>query len=277
MPHPHPLSLDHVTIGNVTPPELIRIAAICGCTMVNMRIHPGRLALPYDFIGDAQLQRDTRDIAHDLGITIGIAESYNLGPEVKMESFDRGLEVAASIGAQYVNAHGMDPDRKRQVDSFAAFCERATRYGLGVTLEFFKRSKTDSLQAALELVRATPRATLMVDTLHVVRCGNTPEQIAALTRDEPQRIGWVQLNDGPATVTPEYMDTEGRFHRLIPGEGAFPLRALMSALPPGVPIGVEVPSQATLDAGTTPEAWARKVVDASRRLLESFGVALLTR
>jgi sugar phosphate isomerase/epimerase len=268
----HPLSLDHVTI-DVTPPELLRIAGACGCPMVNLRIHTGRLPLSYDFVGNPAMQRETRQRARDLGIAVGVAESFNIGPETRVADFDPGFEAAAAIGAQYVNTHGMDPDHNRQVENFQAFCERASKFGLEVSLEWFRRSVVNSLELALELVRATPRMVLMVDALHVVRTGAALEQLSAI---EHGRIGWMQICDGPAQVTPEYAEAEGRFNRMIPGEGEFPLRAIVAALPPDVPIGVEVPSKAALEAGTTPEQWARKAVGSTRRLLESFGVELLT-
>jgi len=270
----HPLSLDNITIAAATPSEMARIARTLGCGMVNLRFFGGspELPLPCDYVGDAAQRREAKALFRDGGVEVGIAEHFRLGPDVVMSEFDAALDAAAELGAKSVNSSGFDPDPGRQSDSLNAFCDYAARWGLDVALEFFKRSKVDSLDKALALVRATPKATLVIDALHVTRTGASLEQIAQI---EPERIAWVQLCDGPAEVTAVYTTTEGLFNRMIPGEGEFRLRELLAAIPPDAPIGLEVPNRAR-QSGLTHEDWARQVVTASRRLLESWGVKLKT-
>jgi sugar phosphate isomerase/epimerase len=50
---------------------------------------------------------------------------------------------------------------------------------------------------------------------------------------------------GP-TDTPNLI-REARTGRLLPGEGVLPLRELVAALPPGIPLAIEAPSRATAD------------------------------
>ena len=54
---------------------------------------------------------------------------------------------------------------------------------------------------------------------------------------------------------------------LLPGDGEFPLREFVNALPPGVPIGVEVPMQSLKDRGVGPMERARLAVEAARRVI----------
>lgn len=267
----HPLSLDHITIGGATPPELVRIAAACGCAMVNMKVRQGQASfpLPYDMLNDPAMQHETRQRARDAGIVIGVVETFILRPETEVAEFERGLEVAAGIGAKAANIICYDADRARRTDTFAKFCALAARFGLAVTAEFFARSDLNSLEGALDLARAAPGAAVNVDALHLVRCGNTVAQLAAA---DPALIGWSQFSDGPLTRLVAEQENEARFHRLLPGEGEFPLRAFVEALPPGLPIGVEVPAKHRLDAGVPAETWAREAVGVTRRLLESWGI-----
>ncbi len=269
----HPLSLDHITVGGVTPPELVRIAAACGCTAVNMKIRQGMASfpLPYDMLGDPAMQRETKRRAADAGITIGVVESFVLQPDTKVAEFERGLAVAAEIGARAANIICFDADRARRADTFVAFCALAARHGLKVTAEFFARSELNSLEAATDLARAAPGAAVNVDILHVVRCGNTVAQVRDVA---PSLFGWSQISDGPLHMPVERQEHEARYERQLPGTSEFPLRDFIQALPPDLPIGIEVPAKPRLDAGLDAEAWAKEAVDTSRRLLEGWGVAL---
>ena len=50
---------------------------------------------------------------------------------------------------------------------------------------------------------------------------------------------------GP-TDTPSLV-REARTGRLLPGEGVLPLKELVAALPPGLPLAIEAPCRATAD------------------------------
>jgi hypothetical protein len=61
-------------------------------------------------------------------------------------------------------------------------------------------------------------------------------------------------------------------NRLVPGSGEFPLRELVRALPPDLPMDVEVPSKDLQVQGIAPVERARLAVKASRDLLQESGV-----
>jgi hypothetical protein len=57
----------------------------------------------------------------------------------------------------------------------------------------------------------------------------------------------------------------GRVERLPPGEGGIDIKGILRHLPPGIPMGLEVPMRALM-AGQGCEAVARRVREAAERL-----------
>jgi sugar phosphate isomerase/epimerase len=84
----------------------------------------------------------------------------------------------------------------------------------------------------------------------------------------PDRIRHVQLNDGPLAPPADRVE-EAVFDRLLPGEGAFELRAFLPLIPAQATIAVEVPSRKL--AGQTPHARATCLMQAMRDLYANSG------
>ena len=107
----------------------------------------------------------------------------------------------------------------------------ATEFGLGVNVEFVAITQLPSLRDALRLVtRANrPNGGIMVDTLHLMRSGST---VAELGAGDPRWIGGAQFSDGPLTMPADKQLHEALSERMLPGEGEFPLREFVRALPP---------------------------------------------
>jgi sugar phosphate isomerase/epimerase len=117
------------------------------------------------------------------------------------------------------------------------------------------RTVTDAL--ALIAAAGATNAAVTVDALHLARSGGGPADVAGLTRAE---IAYVQLCDGPAHMDAEGYQWESGTERLLPGHGAFPLRALVAAVPDDVVIGAEVPSQSRRDAGVSNDEYAADIL-----------------
>ena len=78
----------------------------------------------------------------------------------------------------------------------------------------------------------------------------------------------MQLCDGPAEPPPEgYLWEAGRERRL-PGDGDFPLRALVDAVAADVLLGVEVPSARRREEGVSADEHAAQAMRSLRRLLD---------
>jgi hypothetical protein len=75
--------------------------------------------------------------------------------------------------------------------------------------------------------------------------------------------------DAPS-ASPESMDAlkeAARSERLLPGEGQLDLAGMLSRLPIDLPISVEIPNSQRLRA-VGAEEWARRALDAARRVVE---------
>jgi sugar phosphate isomerase/epimerase len=127
-------------------------------------------------------------------------------------------------------------------------CYRAAPYGLRVGLEFAIYTGVRTLDHAAGLVARSKRTntSVVIDALHFSRSGGLPAHVARIDAD---LLHYAQICDAPAampgpTDTPDLI-REARTGRLLPGEGALPLRELVAALPAAIPLAVEAPSRET--------------------------------
>jgi sugar phosphate isomerase/epimerase len=265
----HPLSLDQLTVLGATPVELVTLAAANGCSYVGIYFQSWSAMPSYDLHQRAQADALLRR-CHEHDVRIAVAEPFLLQPDSNLDALMPSLELAARLQVQAVNAVAFDPDTARLTDIFSSLCERAAHFGLATLIEFFPLSTVVSLQMAARLIRDVgwPDVRINLDILHLVRSGGTAADVAAL---DPELIGHVQLSDGPARIAREGMMAEASGERVLPGEGEFPLRDILAALPAGVTVGVEVPSLRRLRAGVASADWARMAVDAMKAALGSLG------
>ncbi len=153
------------------------------------------------------------------------------------------LEAAAALGARRVLATGDHPDGSLVADRLAALCALARELGLVVDLEFMPFRPVATLAAAIAVAtRAGGEqvgAHVLVDALHLARSGGRPADLAAA----PSTLfGVCHLCDAPeAPPAAGSLVDEARGGRLLPGEGALPLEALVRALPPDTTYVSEVP------------------------------------
>ena len=187
-----------------------------------------------------------------------------------VESYEAALATAQRLQAPHVLVVGNDPDESRMIDNFARFCQLAHPYGLKVMLEFIPYCHTRMVADAHRIVTiaAQPNAGVLIDALHLSRSGGHPNDLRTL---DPAWLSYCQICDAraarPATV--DALRHEARNDRFYPGasEGTLPLTALLDALPPGVPIGVEAPSLAY--AALSPVERGRLCGAAARRFLDT--------
>jgi sugar phosphate isomerase/epimerase len=264
-----PLSLCHLTVLEVGPPELFDLAAEAGYQSVGLRMHPATAGGPvYPLRARTKPMQAAKRRAADAGISIFDVEFIPLTPELRLESLQPLLEAAAELGAKRLDVSGDDPEFARLADQFGALCDLSERFGLGVDLEFMRWRAVARLSQALEVVTRAARRNgrILLDLLHFVRTGGTAQQLAAVA---PSLLGAVQISDAPAEDPGDAgIIDEARAGRLPPGEGGLPLRELLDALPSGVPLAVEVPMQRSFPT-LAPLARARRACEATRVLLSS--------
>jgi sugar phosphate isomerase/epimerase len=267
-PTTRPLSLAALTVLELTPPEMVECAAQAGYDYVGLRLLPAtEQEVRHDFIGDTPLRRETLARLRDTGIKVLDAEILRLKPETNVADYQAVLDTAAELGARYVLVAGNDPDEARTADKLAQLCDLAAPLGLSPSLEPMPWTQAKDITQGARIVRASGRSNtgLIVDPLHFDRAMSSTEELASLPREY---FGYAQFCDAPAQ-RPADLDTllfQARCERMIPGEGGIDLEGILRALPRGIPLSLEVPTQEW--AKTTPALTrARKLREATLDLV----------
>jgi sugar phosphate isomerase/epimerase len=261
-------SLAYLTAASLSPPDAARLAGKLGYDALGLRIAavaPGGSFAP--LIEDAALLAETKRALQEAGVGVFDVEIVRLGSGFTVESVRPFLECCAALGAKAVLVAGDDPDEGRLVESFAAFAAAAAPYGLGADLEFMPWTKVPDAKTAVRVVKraGADNGRVLVDALHLARSGDTLAEIAAISH---ARLGYAQICDGPVAppATTEGLIHAARHDRWLPGDGDFDLVGLFAALPPRLPVSVEVPNDAGI-AEFGQEEWARQALARAKATL----------
>ncbi|MDB5396063.1 MAG: sugar phosphate isomerase/epimerase [Rhodospirillales bacterium] len=259
------LSLDHLTIFDVQPAELVRIAAELSIPYVSLWTQlPLKAELP--LVTQAN-RAETLRAMRETGVRLGNMECFNLTAEAVVEDFRPAVALGAELGAtSLVAINAWDPEPARTLDKFSNLCRTGAEYGLKVNVEFISMGKVRTLADAVQLVTDSGQrnAGITIDILHLTRTGSTPADISAI---DPKLIGYAQICDGPAGLAREEWNDEGFEQRQIPGEGEFPLVDFIAALPDDIILGVEVPLKSLREAGVGAAERARRAVAGTRAIV----------
>jgi sugar phosphate isomerase/epimerase len=251
----NPLIMAPTTLPQTPPLDYIAATVAAGYDGIGLRLHrsPG---LPFHpVVGNAALVRDIeRALAH-AGLAVFDIFSFYLQPDTKLEAFRPALELGAELGGKYVMTMGDDPDWPRLCENFARFCDLAGEFGLTAAVEFAVVRPLATLAQTQRLIAEAGRdnAVICIDPLHLARAGEGPDDIRRL---DSRLVPYAQITDGE-------LDTGVRH---LPGQGSLPLREMLAALPPGLPLSVEGPPARD---GIAPAQWASEVLNAARQFLAS--------
>jgi sugar phosphate isomerase/epimerase len=260
------LSLCPLTIIRATHCEMVEAAAAGGFDAVGLRLIAPRPGDPVHPIEGPNGLNDLRKLMSDNGIALFDIESLWLSPATRPDTLRPALEICAALGGQNLLVAGNDPEPNRMAANFGAVAGLAAEFGLKACIEPTSWCVISRLDQAKDLLRRASAANtgIIVDTLHMDRAGETPASLAAL---DPALVAYAQICDAAAerpTLPPDLM-AEARGNRLLPGEGALPLNAMLDALPQDLSIGVEAPTREL--AGLTFAAAAKRAGDATRAFL----------
>ena len=270
-----PLDMDRLGIGFLSvfalpPVELADLAADLGCQYISTVVQ-GQPLVPlgfrsYSLRDDAALRKDLLAAMNHRGVSISLGDGFLVLPGAEMGAFATDLDVLAELGVPWINAVSLDPDLGRTFDQFAALTELAAQRNIRTAVEPVPGLTVGDLPTALAALGhvGRPDFRLLIDTMHLVRSGSGAADLAAI---DPDYIGYAQLSD--TTLEPRidnYLE-EAMYERLVPGEGELPLRDILSLLPPGIVIEIEVPRRSLALAGVSPVDRLRPCVEAARRLL----------
>lgn len=261
-----PLSLAHLSELDVPPAELIRIAALAGFDSVGFRTAPASPGGIVYALSTAAEQAEIRQLVKATGVSVLYIELISLSAATKASEHRQMFDIGAAIGATRVAVAGDIEDFAIVAEKLADIADLARPYGIAVDLEFMPYRGVASLADALDVVRRAnrPNAHVLVDALHIYRSNSNLEDLRTA---DPKLIGTFQICDAPRSAPPfDQLVTEARKRRLLPGDGSLPLWELIDALPPGVPLGVEVPLAGQLP-GSSPAERLAMLVKGTRRFL----------
>ena len=274
---PLPFALDHLTVTDTTPSQLVEIAHAIDCRAICLFMEPMEV-LPrmprFDLYGATAERRETKARLKALGVGVDVAYPFTLAGRTEIDNFRPALDCAAFLEARFVNVLAYDRDPARRLDKFGRFCELAQGFGLGVVVEFYPLSQVRSLSEALELVARIGRPRQVgvnVDLLHLMRSGGSIADLSAAPADH---ILYGQQCDGAAHYDEQRWDFEASSQRLLPGQGVFDLAGFARALPAGCPVSVELPQDSALENGVPVLARARQAVDGVRAAVAGAAPAL---
>lgn len=263
-----PISLAALTVLELSPPAMVRCASEAGYSHIGIRLLPATATEPqYDLVGHTPLLREVEATLAGTGVRVLDAEIFRMLPGKRAADYEAAIATAARLGARELLVAGNDPDDVRQIDAFADFCTLAGRYGLGAVLEFMPWTEAKDLAQAARIVARSgcANAGVLVDPFHFSRSRSRIEDMALVP---PAQLRYAQFCDVPADIPPgmDAILAEARAERLFPGQGGLDLQGLLRALPPGIPLSVEVPTQ-TLARTVDATERARRALAATRRVL----------
>ena len=273
---PFALSLHHLNALDASHADLITIAGALGIDHLCMFTYvPQSVRHLYPCIQSDQIAL-LRDVQAAAGATLSNLEIFPLDGKEDWAGFAHGLEIGAALGATRATTHIHNAaDHDTAVARFAAFCDMAAPYDIAPGLEFNAFSSVRTIQAASAIVRDAARtnARLVCDTLHLVRNGGSPPDVAAAA----DIIGYAQISDGPLTRPEAEWWHEAIRERALPGEGEFPIAEILRLLRHDTVIDIEVPQTAARKAGMSAQERIGRVVAATRRVLATVTAPEQTR
>ena len=268
------LGFDFISGLGMPPVDFVRLAADLGIRRVGMGLAPFT-ANPHGYPAwslrdDPALRRDLLSTLNDSGIEIGVGEFFLIRPGADIRDAAPDLDLMAELGITAVNCLSIDPDVARCSSEFALFAELAAQRGMGATVEYMAGTALGGFDLAMAAVSAAqhPNLKLLIDCMHFQRSGDRIEQIATAAGGV---IGYLQLCDVPDKPLDASYGEEALNNRLAPGDGDMPLAAILNALPRDVPIGLEVPMVAKVEAGLAPREYLGDAVTKARKLLAAMG------
>lgn len=276
------IGIDHLTMLDVSPPELVRVAYEAGFDAVSPRVSVSTPEEePWPMSPGSPMLEETARRLEATGVRALSVEVVRIGPETRREDYEAALEAGARLRARYVTVNSDDPNLDRASDTFAALVADARAYGLRPVVEPIPYTRVSNLTEAVYVAERSGGGGILLDALHFSRYGGRVEALRSL---DPALLSYVQLCDAPLAPPsglprprrlPRGQSTNGtdlqlesRAMRLLPGDGELPLAELLAALPEGMPVSVEAPVLSLREA-LGPVEFARRAREAVEGVLRA--------
>ena len=250
----------------VSPVDMVRIAADAGYNSVGLWVAPGDN-------WHSGTAREVSAVLQATGLVALDVEVIWLQPGGKPDPVHHEIiAMGGEVGAKNCLIVSSEPDREVTKRLYEDLCEHAARAGMRACLEYMAITEIKTLDAALEVVNTVnhPAGAVLVDPFHHERVGHDPEKI----RDIPEHwLSYAQLCDMPERgiiTDPNDYFVDAIDGRLAPGEGAIPVEAMACALPPNLPISLEIRSRHYREQYPDPVERARVILARSTEFLNAI-------
>ena len=263
-------SLAYLSSHRCTPVQAIQVAAQAGYDFVGLRLWPNAPGAPQQhLLGQPEALREVLAAQRDTGVGVFDLEIIRIGEQFDPHSWDALYDAGAALKAKAILVAGDDSDEARLTANYARLCEVMQPFGMTADLEFMPWTAVKDAQSAMRIVQnagSPANAGILVDALHFGRSTTTLEDICAIPR---ALLHYAQICDAQAGLnfTTEQMIHTARCERLLPGDGNIDLPALFAALPPDLPVSVEVVNF-DREANTGVADWAAECLVKSRPFVE---------
>lgn len=236
------ISLAHLSAITLPPPDLVHAAADAGFDAVGLRLlrvtddSPG-----YPLMDDPAQMRATRDALAQTGLSVSDIEFVRITQDLDPATLRPLLDAGAELGARHLICAPYDDDLARLGDKLDQIGAHCAARGLSPVLEFFPWTPVPDLATCWDVVQGcAPHVGVLLDVLHFDRSASTLDQIAQIP---PARLPLIHICDAlrhPPYTTQQLLHT-AREDRMPPGAGQIDIAAILAALPPDLPLGLEVP------------------------------------
>ena len=274
-------SLAYLTIPGTPPVEQIRIAKECGYDFVSLRTIPMHLPGEPEFLlhVDSELFLAVKRALQEYDMKLMDIELARIRPDLDINEYEPAFEKAAELGATDVLGSVWTRNRSYYTDQVARVAEMAKEYGLCYNVEFLPWAGVRNLQEDITLVDAVGADNLfvMVDTLHAGRAGVTAAELA---RTDPNYFRFIHLCDGPGgsdgdpvlcDIRDEKMLHTAREARLYPGFGVMDIAGMIKAMPPDLPLSIELPNLTQIRMRGA-KGHAQRCIDMAKKYFATNGI-----
>jgi len=268
---PHPLCLAHLSLIELSPPDMVTAAAAAGFELVSLRLAPASSGeVQHPMIGDTPMMRETQARLQALGVAVHDVELVRLSRNTDIPACEPLMEAAARLNARQVLVAGDDADESLMAEKLSALACLGARYGLRMGLEFMPWRGIRNLASAARVVRQAGVGGIVVDAIHLDRSGGSVTDLGSLP---VAQWAFFQICDAPVRRpdTEAELLFQARQARLAPGDGGLDLTNMLRALPPDIVISIEVPLHAHPDL-LPPVPRARRLREATLSLMASAHV-----
>jgi sugar phosphate isomerase/epimerase len=229
------IGLAALTVLELSPQDQVSAAAQAGYDFVGLRLIPVAGQPHQHKLDVAAIEKRLADT----GMKVFDIEVFRLDPETEVADYEPTLAIAARLRASDLLVHGADPEHSRLADNWGRLCDLAERYGLAANMEPMPWVEISTVRRANRILELAPRdnAAVLPDAIHFFRESNRLEELAVT------KMRYVQFCDAQGEK-PKSMDEirrQAREDRLMPGEGGLDLAGLLGALPPNLPMCLEIP------------------------------------